>query len=55
MCLSWWLYMVPNLFLRVPVAFALPLAQVSGEFDGIVEEIRVSLESLRHSAFFTGR
>ena len=36
-------------------SFALPLAQVSGEFDGIVEEIRVSLESLRHSAFFTGR
>lgn len=36
-------------------SFALPLAQVSGEFDGIVEEIRLSLESLRHSAFFTGR
>jgi hypothetical protein len=32
-------------------SFAVPLAQVSGEFDGIVEEIRVSLESLRHSAF----
>lgn len=35
-------------------AFAVPLAQVSGEFDGIVEEIRSSLESLRRSAFFTG-
>ena len=34
--------------------FAVPLAQVSGEFDGIVEEIRGSLESLRRSAFFTG-
>lgn len=32
--------------------FAVPLAQVSGEFDGIVEEIRGSLESLRRSAFF---
>ena len=35
-------------------SFAVPLGQVSGEFDSIVEEIRVSLESLRHSAFFTG-
>ena len=35
-------------------SFALPLAQVSGEFDTIVEEIRASLESLRHSAFFSG-
>jgi len=35
-------------------SFALPLAQVSGEFDGVVEEIRCSLESLRRSAFFTG-
>ncbi len=35
-------------------SFAIPLAQVSGEFDGIVEEIRTSLESLRRSAFFTG-
>lgn len=35
-------------------SFAAPLAQVSGEFDGIVEEIRSSLESLRRSAFFTG-
>ena len=35
-------------------AFAGALAQVSGEFDGIVEEIRGSLESLRRSAFFTG-
>lgn len=33
-------------------SFAVPLSQVSGEFDGVVEEIRVSLESLRHSAFF---
>ena len=33
--------------------FAVPLAQVSGEFDGIVEEIRSSLESLRRSAFLT--
>jgi len=36
-------------------SFAGSLAQVSGEFDGIVEEIRTSLESLRRSAFFTGR
>lgn len=35
--------------------FAGSLAQVSGEFDGVVEEIRVSLEALRRSAFFTGR
>jgi methyl-accepting chemotaxis protein len=35
-------------------SFAVPLAQVSGEFDNIVEEIRTSLESLRRSAFFTG-
>lgn len=35
-------------------AFAGSLAQVSGEFDGIVEEIRGSLESLRRSAFFSG-
>jgi hypothetical protein len=34
-------------------AFALPLAQVSGEFDQIIEEIRASLEVLRRSAFFT--
>lgn len=33
-------------------SFAVPLSQVSGEFDGVVEEIRASLESLRHSAFF---
>ncbi|MCH2219066.1 MAG: chemotaxis protein, partial [Dechloromonas sp.] len=33
-------------------SFAVPLSQVSSEFDGVVEEIRVSLESLRHSAFF---
>ena len=36
-------------------SFAAPLAQVSGEFDGVVEEIRISLEALRRSAFFTGR
>lgn len=35
-------------------SFAGALAQVSGEFDGVVEEISKSLESLRHSAFFTG-
>ncbi len=35
-------------------SFAVPLAQVSGEFDGVVEEIRGSLESLRRSPFFTG-
>lgn len=35
-------------------SFAGSLAQVSGEFDGVVEEIRGSLESLRRSAFFTG-
>jgi len=35
-------------------SFAVPLAQVSGEFDSVVEEIRASLESLRRSAFFTG-
>lgn len=35
-------------------SFAVPLAQVSGEFDGIVEQTRSSLESLRRSAFFTG-
>lgn len=34
-------------------SFALPLAQVSGEFDGVVEEIRRSLELLRQSAFFS--
>lgn len=33
-------------------SFAGPLGQVSGEFDGVVEEIRVSLESLRRSPFF---
>ncbi|TXT30570.1 MAG: hypothetical protein FD131_1553 [Rhodocyclaceae bacterium] len=35
-------------------SFAVPLSQVSGEFDGVVEEIRSSLEALRRSAFFTG-
>lgn len=34
-------------------SFAASLAQVSGEFDGIVEEIRGSLESLRKSQFFS--
>lgn len=34
--------------------FAVPLAQVSSEFAGVVEEIRGCLESLRRSAFFTG-
>ncbi|MGE5490714.1 MAG: chemotaxis protein, partial [Actinomycetota bacterium] len=33
---------------------AAALTQVSGEFDGIVDEIRRSLESLRKSTFFTG-
>ena len=33
-------------------SFAAALSQVSGEFDGVVEEIRSSLESLRHSPFF---
>ncbi|NHC05975.1 chemotaxis protein [Azonexus fungiphilus] len=32
--------------------FALPLAQVSGEFDGVVEEIRSSLQALQRSDFF---
>lgn len=36
-------------------SFAVPLAQVSGEFDEIVEEIRRSLEALRRSAFFAGK
>jgi len=36
-------------------SFAGALAQVSGEFDGIVEEIRSSLESLRRSTFVTAR
>ena len=35
-------------------SFAPALAQVSGEFDGIIEEIRTSLESLRRSDFFAG-
>lgn len=34
--------------------FASSLGQVSGEFDGIVEEIRSSLDSLRRSGFFGG-
>ena len=33
-------------------SFAGELSQVSGEFAGVVEEIRESLESLRRSAFF---
>src|SRR5574343_386971 len=36
-------------------SFAVPLSQVSGEFDGIVEEIRVSLETLKKSSFLGGR
>lgn len=36
-------------------SFASSLAQVSGEFDGIVEEIRASLETLKKSSFFGGR
>ena len=32
--------------------FAPALAQVSGEFDGVVEEIRSSLQALRRSEFF---
>lgn len=35
-------------------SFAPSLSQVSGEFDGVVEEIRGSLESLRRSPFFAG-
>jgi len=34
--------------------FATSLGQVSGEFDGIVEEIRSSLDKLQHSSFFGG-
>lgn len=34
--------------------FSASLAQVSGEFDGVVEEIRVSLDMLRRSSFFKG-
>lgn len=33
-------------------SFAPSLTQVSGEFDGVVEEIRASLEALRRSPFF---
>lgn len=36
-------------------SFAASLAQVSCEFDGIVEEIRGALESLRHSPFFASK
>lgn len=35
-------------------AFSVSLSQVSGEFDGIVEEIRTSLDILRKSRFFRG-
>ena len=35
--------------------FASSLSQVSGEFDGVVEEIHASLELLRRSTFFVGR
>jgi len=34
--------------------FASSLGQVSGEFDGVVEEIRNSLDNLRRSGFFGG-
>jgi hypothetical protein len=34
--------------------FATSLGQVSGEFDGVVEEIRSSLDVLRRSKFFGG-
>lgn len=34
-------------------SFAAALSQVSGEFDGVVEEIRSSLEALRKSGFLT--
>lgn len=34
--------------------FAGALGQVSAEFDGVVEEIRSSLDKLRHSSFFGG-
>jgi len=34
--------------------FSASLAQVSGEFDGVVEEIRGSLDILRKSSFFKG-
>lgn len=33
--------------------FAPALTQVSGEFDGVVEEIRTALEALRRSPFFS--
>lgn len=33
-------------------SFAVSLGQVSGEFDGVVGEIRQSLDKLRHSRFF---
>lgn len=36
-------------------SFAASLAQVSGEFDGVVEEIRISLEALRKSSFLKVR
>lgn len=35
-------------------SFSVSLSQVSGEFDGIVEEIRGSLDTLRKSRFFRG-
>lgn len=35
-------------------AFSGPLGQVSSEFDGVVDEIRVSLSKLRRSSFFGG-
>ncbi|MCP5268857.1 MAG: chemotaxis protein [Zoogloeaceae bacterium] len=35
--------------------FAPALSQVSGEFDRVVEEIRVSLDKLKRSGFFKGK
>lgn len=35
-------------------SFAPSLSQVSGEFDGVIEEIRNSLDALRKSEFFRG-
>lgn len=36
-------------------SYAAALTQVSGEFDGVVEEIRSSLEALRRAPFFSAR
>jgi len=55
-CLSWGGVLAKSAKIEAAYGqgFAASLAQVSGEFDGVVEEIRGSLESLRRSAFFTG-